>query len=103
MPVSTVAALQLGSLPDGKAATLEQILGYEDEIKRSGAQLVVMPEALLAAIPKAKASAHNWATACPRGARRLPVTLPTLLMCQALKPRRWPACRRAPAPAWSWV
>ena len=34
MPVSTVAALQLGSLPDGKAATLEQILGYEDEIKR---------------------------------------------------------------------
>ena len=35
MPVSTVAALQLGSLPDGKAATLEQILGYEDEIKRS--------------------------------------------------------------------
>lgn len=47
MPVSIVAALQIGSLPGGKAQTLAQILAYEDEIQRSGAQLVVMPEALL--------------------------------------------------------
>src|SRR5436305_822395 len=47
MPVSTVAALQIGSLPGGKAETLEQILAYEGDIQRSGAQLVVMPEALL--------------------------------------------------------
>ena len=52
MPVSTVAALQIGSLPGGKAETLEQILSYEDEILRSGAQLVVMPEALLGGYPK---------------------------------------------------
>ena len=38
MPISTVAALQIGSLPGGKADTLEQILGYEDQIRRSGAQ-----------------------------------------------------------------
>ena len=52
MPVSTVAALQIGALPEGKAQTLAQILSYEHEIKRSGAQLVVMPEALLGGYPK---------------------------------------------------
>ncbi|MFQ6592288.1 MULTISPECIES: carbon-nitrogen hydrolase family protein [Pseudomonas] len=52
MPVSIVAALQIGALPGGKAETLEQILAYEQEIKRSGAQLVVMPEALLGGYPK---------------------------------------------------
>jgi nitrilase len=38
MPVSTVAALQIGSLPGGKAETLAQILAYEDEILGSGAR-----------------------------------------------------------------
>ena len=52
MPVSIVAALQIGSLPGGKDETLAQILAYEDEISRSGAQLVVMPEALLGGYPK---------------------------------------------------
>ena len=47
-----VAALQLGSDPKGKAATLEKILSYEDRIKASGADLVVMPEALLGSYPK---------------------------------------------------
>ena len=52
MTISMVAALQLGSHPDGKHKTLEAILDYESEIKRSGVQLVVMPEALLGGYPK---------------------------------------------------
>lgn len=52
MPRSIVAALQIGALPGGKAATLEQILSYEDAIIDAGAQLVVMPEALLGGYPK---------------------------------------------------
>ena len=52
MPTSIVAALQIGSRPEGKAATLEAVLAYEDRIKVSGAGLVVMPEALLGGYPK---------------------------------------------------
>ncbi|MQA54064.1 carbon-nitrogen hydrolase family protein [Pseudomonas piscis] len=52
MPRSIVAALQIGALPGGKAETLEQILSYEDAIIDAGAQLVVMPEALLGGYPK---------------------------------------------------
>ena len=52
MTISTVAALQLGSHPEGTHKTLEAILVYESEIKRSGVQLVVMPEALLGGYPK---------------------------------------------------
>ena len=47
MSKHVVAALQLGSdLRGGKQATLEKILSYEDQIKESGAELVVLPEAL---------------------------------------------------------
>ena len=52
MPTSIVAALQIGSRPEGKAATLEAVLAYEERIKASGAGLVVMPEALLGGYPK---------------------------------------------------
>ena len=52
MPKSIVAALQIGSLPGGKADTLEQILSWEAAIRESGANLVVMPEALLGGYPK---------------------------------------------------
>ncbi len=52
MTISTVAALQLGSHPDGKTKTLEKILSYETEIKDAGVNLVVMPEALLGGYPK---------------------------------------------------
>lgn len=47
-----VAALQLGSNPEGTAATLADILSREAEIKASGARLVVLPEALLGGYPK---------------------------------------------------
>ncbi|WP_200626941.1 carbon-nitrogen hydrolase family protein [Pseudomonas sp. LAM2023] len=52
MAHTTVAALQIGSHPDGKAETLKAILGYEEAIRASGAKLVVMPEALLGGYPK---------------------------------------------------
>jgi len=49
---TVVAALQIGSSPAGKAATLEHILFFEDKIRVSGTKLVVMPEALLGGYPK---------------------------------------------------
>ncbi|MEW5290887.1 MULTISPECIES: carbon-nitrogen hydrolase family protein [Erwinia] len=52
MSLSVVAALQMGSHPAGKAATLAEILSYEDEIRRQNISLVVMPEALLGGYPK---------------------------------------------------
>jgi nitrilase len=52
MSLSTVAALQIGSAPEGKSKTLEHILSFEDQILAAGAKLVVMPEALLGGYPK---------------------------------------------------
>lgn len=52
MPHITVAALQIGSDYAGKAATLTNILRHEEAIAASGAQLVVMPEAVLGGYPK---------------------------------------------------
>ncbi|MGA0603260.1 carbon-nitrogen hydrolase family protein [Caulobacter sp. KR2-114] len=52
MSKTTVAALQIGSDPRGKAATLEAVLAYEAQIAATGASLVVMPEALLGGYPK---------------------------------------------------
>ena len=49
---TVVAALQIGSSPEGKAATLRNILSFEEQIRASGASLVVMPEALLGGYPK---------------------------------------------------
>jgi nitrilase len=52
MSHTTVAALQIGASPLGKATTLQQILSFEERIKASGTALVVMPEALLGGYPK---------------------------------------------------
>ena len=52
MATTTVAALQIGSRPEGKTSTLEAILAYEPQIKQAGANLVVMPEAVLGGYPK---------------------------------------------------
>ncbi len=48
----TIAALQIGSDPSGTAATLENILGFEAQIKAANCQLLVMPEAVLGGYPK---------------------------------------------------
>jgi nitrilase len=55
MRQATVAALQLGASPRGKAATLEQVLSFEERIRASAAAVVVMPEALLGGYPKGEA------------------------------------------------
>ena len=47
-----IAALQIGNDSNGTAATLENILAYEADIKRSNCDLLVMPEALLGGYPK---------------------------------------------------
>lgn len=47
-----LAALQIGSDSVGTATTLEKILAYEKDIKASGCDLVLMPEALLGGYPK---------------------------------------------------
>ncbi|AZC18728.1 carbon-nitrogen hydrolase family protein [Pseudomonas sp. CMR5c] len=67
MPRSIVAALQIGALPGGKAATLEQILSYEDAIIDAGAQLVVMPEALLGGYPKGEGFGTQLGYRLPEG------------------------------------
>lgn len=67
MSRSIIAALQIGSLPDGKAATLEQILSYETAISESGASLVVMPEALLGGYPKGERFGTQLGYRLPEG------------------------------------
>lgn len=52
MTTNKVGALQLGSAPEGTAATLEKILTFESQIVDAGLDLVVMPEALLGGYPK---------------------------------------------------
>ncbi len=47
-----IAALQIGSDYAGKAATLHNLMAFEGPISDAGAQLVVMPEALLGGYPK---------------------------------------------------
>ncbi|WP_443693650.1 carbon-nitrogen hydrolase family protein [Pseudomonas protegens] len=67
MPKSVVAALQIGALPEGKAATLEQILSYEAAIIEASAQLVVMPEALLGGYPKGEGFGTQLGYRLPEG------------------------------------
>lgn len=67
MPKSTVAALQIGASPQGKAATLQHILSFEDQIRASGASLVVMPEALLGGYPKGETFGTRLGYRLPEG------------------------------------
>ncbi|QGY29190.1 carbon-nitrogen hydrolase family protein [Pantoea cypripedii] len=67
MTTSTVAVLQMGSAPAGKAQTLEKILSYEDQIIASGARLVVMPEALLGGYPKGETFGTQLGYRLPEG------------------------------------
>lgn len=52
MSRKTIAALQIGASPDGTEATLAQILSFEGAIAAAGADLVVLPEAVLGGYPK---------------------------------------------------
>jgi nitrilase len=70
MRTAIIAALQIGSQPDGTAATLDRILSHASAIRNAGAQLVVMPEALLGGYRRARISAHASAIARRRDATR---------------------------------
>ena len=52
MTKKTIGVLQIGSVPSGTNETLLKILSYEDDIKSSGADIVIMPEAILGGYPK---------------------------------------------------
>lgn len=67
MSRSIVAALQIGSLPGGKAETLAQILSWEQAIVDAGARLVVMPEALLGGYPKGERFGTQLGYRLPEG------------------------------------
>ncbi|MDI5982689.1 nitrilase-related carbon-nitrogen hydrolase, partial [Amycolatopsis magusensis] len=51
--------MQLGASAD-TAATLERILGYEDEIRASGTDLLVLPEAVLGGYPRGELSGDGF-------------------------------------------
>jgi nitrilase len=63
----TIAALQLGSSPDGTDATLGRLQEYSSEIRNAGAQLVVMPEALLGGYPKGEIFGTRLGYRTPEG------------------------------------
>ena len=42
----------VGALQIGTGVSLEQVLAFEDEIRASGASLVVLPEAVLGGYPR---------------------------------------------------
>jgi nitrilase len=67
MSKSIVAALQIGSSPQGKAKTLEHILSFESQIRARGAKLVVMPEALLGGYPKGETFGTHLGYRLPEG------------------------------------
>lgn len=67
MTSSTVAVLQIGSAPEGKAQTLDKILSYEQQIIASQARLVVMPEALLGGYPKGETFGTQLGYRLPQG------------------------------------
>ncbi|MDP9085476.1 MAG: carbon-nitrogen hydrolase family protein [Pseudomonadota bacterium] len=67
MTTTIVAALQIGSDYAGKAATLSNVLAFEERIAASGARLVVMPEALLGGYPKGEQFGARLGYRLPEG------------------------------------
>jgi nitrilase len=65
--MSVVAALQIGSSPAGTAATVENVLAYQDEIVAAHADLVVLPEALLGGYPKGETFGTRVGYRLPEG------------------------------------
>ncbi|MFB9907056.1 carbon-nitrogen hydrolase family protein [Allokutzneria oryzae] len=65
--MSVVAALQLGACPSGTAATVEKVLGYEEEIRAARAELVVLPEAVLGGYPKGSSFGTRVGYRLPEG------------------------------------
>ncbi|MGC7100448.1 carbon-nitrogen hydrolase family protein [Amycolatopsis lurida] len=59
MPEATLSALQLAASRDTRT-TLDRILGYEAEIRASGTDLLVLPEAVLGGYPAAGLSGERF-------------------------------------------
>jgi nitrilase len=55
-----VAALQMGSSPEGTTATLKRVLGFEAEIRAAAAAVVVMPEVILGGYPEVRLSDEQY-------------------------------------------
>ena len=70
MTASVLAALQIGSAPAGTAATLGRVLGFESAIRECGADLVVLPEALLGGYPKGESFGTRLGFRLPEGRAR---------------------------------
>ncbi len=67
MPTRTIGALQIGSAIAGKAATLDQILSFAQQIKEAEADLVVLPEAILGGYPKGEIFGTRLGFRLPEG------------------------------------
>lgn len=67
MPKTVIAALQIGTSPDGSASTVENILKYEPEIIETGCKLLVLPEALLGGYPKGSSFGTRLGFRTPEG------------------------------------
>lgn len=67
MTQATIAALQIGADPAGKAATLDTILAHEAEIAGQGLDLLVMPEAVLGGYPKGETFGTQLGFRLPEG------------------------------------
>lgn len=67
MRPTVIAALQLGSDPAGPARTLDAVMAFEPQIKAAGAELVVLPEALLGGYPKGEGFGTRLGYRLPEG------------------------------------
>ncbi|MEM6494134.1 MAG: carbon-nitrogen hydrolase family protein [Pseudomonadota bacterium] len=67
MTKPTIASLQIGSDPSGKAATLSKILSYEADIRGGDLDVLVMPEALLGGYPKGETFGTQLGFRLPHG------------------------------------
>src|SRR5258708_12449748 len=65
--MAIIGALQVGADYRGKAATLDNILAFEEQIRASNADLVVMPEALLGGYPKGEIFGTRLGYRMPEG------------------------------------
>ena len=91
MTTATIAALQIGSAPSGKAETVANILALSGDITAAGAWLVVMPEALLGGYPKGEIFGTRLGYRLPEGRDRFADYYANAVdLGGPEKPMRWP-------------
>jgi nitrilase len=65
--MTRLAALQIGSRPEGKAATLEALLAWGPELAEARPDVLVLPEALLGGYPKGSSFGTRLGFRTPEG------------------------------------